>query len=104
MYAGDEYYGDDVTSPLEMQRQIKIENTDPPYTSTNADAFFDAAYAERVSIHDDEQVRAAIAVLNAYARGELSLDNDILDELETAIDAAFNSSLPDEAEDYDQIY
>ena len=49
----------------------------------------------------DDQVRTAIAVLNAYARGELLLDNDILDELETAIETAFNSSLPDEQDDYD---
>jgi len=52
----------------------------------------------------DEQIRTAIAVLKAYTAGELSLDNDILDELETAIEEAFNASLPDEAEDYDQIY
>lgn len=47
----------------------------------------------------DDQIRTAIAVLKAYADGELSLDNDILDELETAIEAAFNASLPNERDD-----
>lgn len=53
---------------------------------------------------NDEQIRTAIAVLEAYTAGDLSLDNDILQMLEDAIEAAFNSSLPDEADDYEQIY
>lgn len=51
----------------------------------------------------DEQIRTAIAVLNAYIAGGLSLNNDILDELETAIEEAFNASLPDESDDYEYL-
>ena len=51
----------------------------------------------------DDQVRTAIAVLEAYANGELALDNDILDQLEQAIEAAFNNSLPDEHDDYEHL-
>lgn len=43
----------------------------------------------------DEQVQTAIAVLKAYAMGDLSLDNDILDELDQAIEGAFNAMASD---------
>lgn len=51
----------------------------------------------------DDQVRTAIAVLRAYAHEELSLDNDILDELDDAIEAAFAAKVGPEIdfpEDY----
>lgn len=49
----------------------------------------------------DDDVRTAIAVLNAYVAGTLALDNDILDELDTAIEVAFNAKLGDEPGDYE---
>jgi hypothetical protein len=44
---------------------------------------------------NDEQIRTAIAVLKAYTASELSLDNDILADLEQAIEEAFNAGLAD---------
>ena len=38
----------------------------------------------------DGQVITACAVLHAYTNEELSLDNDLLDELEDAIEKAFD--------------
>lgn len=46
------------------------------------------------------EIRTTIAVLKAYAAGELSLENDLLAELEQAIEAAFNSMGPGEHDDY----
>jgi hypothetical protein len=86
-YSADELYDDSVTSPLARPQAARSPLPNP-----------------LARIPTDDDVRAAIAVLKAYADGELSLDNDILDELEQAIEAAFNSSLPDQAEDYDQTY
>ena len=37
----------------------------------------------------DEQVRTTIDVLKAYVAGTLALDNDLLEQLENAIEAAF---------------
>jgi hypothetical protein len=47
---------------------------------------------EETSVND-EQVRTCIAVLKAFAAGALSLDNDILEDLENAISDAFNQGM-----------
>ena len=49
---------------------------------------------------NEEQIRIAIAVLKAYTACELLLDDGILIELDTAIEEAFNSSLPSDPDDY----
>lgn len=43
----------------------------------------------------DDEVKTAIDVLKHYVAGELALDNDLLDALEQAIEAAFNAMTDD---------
>jgi hypothetical protein len=60
-----------------------------PFAPSEAEATARWNAGERVS--SDEQVRTAISMLKAYAASLLRLDNELLDELDKAIEAAWNA-------------
>jgi hypothetical protein len=82
-----DHLDDDDISEAEAEERVRLVG---PYRQIVADG--GAA---------DEQVRTAIGVLNAYVSGDLSLDNELLDELDTALEAAFNAMTDDGPDDYE---